>query len=202
MLSSLEDIAKSKKKITDEELITRFQEGELSAFDELVARYKDSLFNYVARMLGDRTYAEDIVQETFVRVYRNRNRYQQVAKFSTWIYTIAINLTKTELRRQNLRRFFSLSGSLDEGKTLELPDLRTNLEKTAGDTIVRRHIQEAIDKLPKSFKEVIILRDIQELSYEEISKIIGAPLGTVKSRVNRGRTRLQELLKEIHSITD
>jgi RNA polymerase sigma-70 factor (ECF subfamily) len=198
----LEEKIKIPKKPSDEELITLFQNGDLSAFDELVARYKDPLFNYVARMLGDRVYAEDIVQETFVRVYRNRNRYQQVAKFSTWIYTIAINLTKTELRRQSLRRFFSLSGTVDEGKTLELPDLRMNLEKTAGDTIVRQHIQEAIDKLPKSFKEVIILRDIQELSYDEISKIIGAPLGTVKSRVNRGRTRLQELLKEIYSSTE
>jgi len=196
-MSLTESRARSSIKETDEVLIKRFQDGETDAFTELVSRYKDPLFNYVSRMLKDRVYAEDIVQETFVRVYRNRDRYQQIAKFSTWIYTIAINLTKTELRRQNLRRFFSLSGVSDSGKALELPDNKINLEKSAEDSIVGQKIKEAIDQLPKTFREVIILRDIQELSYEEISKITGVPLGTVKSRVNRGRTRLQILLKDL-----
>lgn len=197
MLSLAEKKISKSMKATDEELIKRFQEGDIAAFNELVTRYKDPLFNYVARMLKDRVYAEDIVQETFVRVYRNCNRYQQIAKFSTWIYTIAINLTKTELRRQNLRRFFSLSGINENGKTFELPDSKINLEKSAEDTIVGETIREAIEELPKTFREVIILRDIQELSYEEISKIVGVPLGTVKSRVNRGRTRLQKMLKDL-----
>ena len=193
MMSLTESRARSSIKATDEVLIKRFQDGDSDAFTELVSRYKDPLFNYVSRMLKDRVYAEDIVQETFVRVYRNRHRYQQIAKFSTWIYTIAINLTKTELRRQNLRRFFSLSGVSDNGKALELPDNRINLEKSAEDSIAGQKIKESIDQLPKTFREVIILRDIQELSYEEI----GVPLGTVKSRVNRGRTRLQKLLKDL-----
>jgi len=197
MMSLTESRARSSIKETDEVLIKRFQDGDSAAFTELVSRYKDPLFNYVSRMLKDRVYAEDIVQETFVRVYRNRDRYQQIAKFSTWIYTIAINLTKTELRRQNLRRFFSLSGVSDNGKALELPDPKINLEKIAEDSIVGEKIKESIDQLPKTFREVIILRDIQELSYEEISKITGVPLGTVKSRVNRGRTRLQKLLKDL-----
>jgi len=197
MLSLAENKTRLSMKPTDEELISKFQEGDREAFNELVFRYKDPLFNYVARMLKDRVYAEDIVQETFVRVYRNCNRYQQIAKFSTWIYTIAINLTKTELRRQNLRRFFSLSGISENGKTFELPDTKINLEKTAEDTIAGEQIRHAIEELPKTFREVIILRDIQELSYEEISKIVGVPLGTVKSRVNRGRTRLQKMLQEL-----
>ena len=185
------------KKLTDEDLIERFQQGEVASFNELVNRYKDPLFNYVSRMLKDPVYAEDIVQETFVRVYRNKDRYQKIAKFSTWIYTIAINLTKTEIRRQNLRRFYSISQQNDEGKTFELPDHKVNIEKGTEDTIIGEHIREAIDKLPKTFREVIILRDIQELSYEEISKIVGVPLGTIKSRVNRGRNRLQKLLKDV-----
>ena len=197
MMSLTESRARSAIKVTDEVLIKRFQDGDSDAFTELVARYKDPLFNYVSRMLKDRVYAEDIVQETFVRVYRNRDRYQQIAKFSTWIYTIAINLTKTELRRQNLRRFFSLSAVSDNGKAFELPDTKINLEKSAEDSIIGEKIKDAIEQLPKTFREVIILRDIQELSYEEISKITGVPLGTVKSRVNRGRTRLQKLLKDV-----
>ena len=198
MISLAESKSRTAMKVTDEVLIKRFQDGDEEAFNELVARYKDPLFNYVARMLKDRVYAEDIVQETFVRVYRNRDRYQQIAKFSTWIYTIAINLTKTELRRQNLRRFFSLSGSADSSKSFELPDTKINLEKSAEDTIVGERIKEAIAELPKTFREVIVLRDIQELSYDEISKIVGVPLGTVKSRVNRGRTRLQKKLRDLH----
>jgi RNA polymerase sigma-70 factor (ECF subfamily) len=200
MISAVKKKSNRELRITDEELIKRFQEGDTDAFTELVLRYKDPLYSYVLRMLKDRVNAEDIVQETFVRVYRNRKKYQQIAKFSTWIYTIAINLTKTELRRQNLRRFMSLSGGVtDNGKSFELPDQKINLEKSTEDTIVGEHIRMAIDKLPKTFKEVIVLRDIQELSYEEISKILGVPLGTVKSRVNRGRTRLQKLLSKIRT---
>ena len=188
------------KKATDEELIYQFQQGDTNAFTELVKRYKDPLFNYVSRMLKDSVFAEDIVQETFVRVYKNRDRYQQIAKFSTWIYTIAINLTKTEIRRQSLRRFYSFSSTSEDGKTFELPDPRVNLEKVAEDTILGDQIMESIEKLPKVFREVVILRDLQELSYEEISRIIGVPLGTVKSRVNRGRSRLQKILKNIHAL--
>ena len=199
MISLVENKTAAEKRITDEELIKRFQDGDVDSFTELVMRYKDPLFNYVSRMMKDRVFAEDIVQETFVRVYRNRDRYQQIAKFSTWIYTIAINLTKTELRRQNLRRFFSLSRMADNGKSFELPDHKVNLEKTAEDSILGQQVREAIEKIPKTFREVIILRDIQELSYDEISKIVGVPLGTVKSRVNRGRTKLQKLLQEIRS---
>ena len=199
MISLVENKTAAEKRITDEELIKRFQDGDVDSFTELVMRYKDPLFNYVSRMMKDRVFAEDIVQETFVRVYRNRDRYQQIAKFSTWIYTIAINLTKTELRRQSLRRFFSLSGMADNGKSFELPDHKVNLEKTAEDSILGQQVREAIEKLPKTFREVIILRDIQELSYDEISKIVGVPLGTVKSRVNRGRTRLKKLLQGIQA---
>jgi len=188
------------KKATDEELIYQFQQGDTNAFTELVKRYKDPLFNYVSRMLKDSVFAEDIVQETFVRVYKNRDRYQQIAKFSTWIYTIAINLTKTEIRRQSLRRFYSFSSTSEDGKTFELPDPRVNQEKGAEDTILGDQIMESIEKLPKVFREVVILRDLQELSYEEISRIIGVPLGTVKSRVNRGRSRLQKILKNIHAL--
>ena len=184
-----------RKKITDEDLIEQFQNDDITAFNELVARYKDPLYNFVSRMLKDSVFAEDIVQETFVRVYRNRDRYKKIAKFSTWIYTIAINLTKTEIRRQNLRRFFSISGFAEEGKSFELPDTRINIEKGTEDSIIGEQIRDAIDQLPKTFREVIILRDIQELSYEEISKIVGVPLGTIKSRVNRGRTRLHSILK-------
>ena len=87
--------------ISDEELIRRFQEGDLYAFDLIVRRYKDQLLNFAYRFLGNFEEAEDVVQETFLRLYRNKKAYRQIAKFSTWLYTITSNLAKTELRRRS-----------------------------------------------------------------------------------------------------
>jgi len=184
--------------ITDEELIEKFQEGDVYAFDEIVRRYKDQLMNFVFRFLNDRSDAEDIVQETFLRVYKNKHAYKRIAKFSTWIYTISGNLAKTELRKRKRRQIFSISNLGFEDKDYEVPDLRRRgPEDLADGTFKDELIQEAIDSLPPKFKEVIILRDIQGFSYEEISQIVDVPIGTVKSRVNRGRLKLQQKLKFI-----
>jgi RNA polymerase sigma-70 factor, ECF subfamily len=179
---------------TDEDLILAFQNGDLSAFDEIVRRYRDPLFNFVVRLLGDAFFSEDIVQETFLRVYRNRHRYHQVAKFSTWIYTIASNLAKTELRRRKVRNFFSISSKGEDEKDYDLADTSVDLEKEIDGILKNEIILKEINALPFHFKEAVLLRDIQDLSYEEISQILNVPLGTVKSRVNRGRSRLQKRL--------
>ena len=107
---------------TDEDLIFGFQEGNTEAFNEIVDRYKNPLYNFVCRLLGDPMFSEDIVQETFVRVYRNKHRYHRIAKFSTWIYTIASNLAKTELRRRKVKQFFSISSKGTDEKDYDLPD--------------------------------------------------------------------------------
>lgn len=185
--------------LTDEELIVAFQNDNAAAFDEIVRRYRDPLFNFVARLLGDSFFSEDVVQETFVRVYRNKHRYHQVAKFSTWIYTIASNLAKTELRRRKVRNFFSISSKGNDERDYDIVDQDTDVERTVDGRIKSEMILAEIEKLPYHFKEAVILRDVQDLSYEEISQILKVPLGTVKSRVNRGRTRLQETLKFLQS---
>ena len=184
------------KKFTDEELIKKFQEGDKSAYDEIVSRYRQPLYNFIYRIIGDNFFAEDLLQETFVRLWLNKDRYREIAKFSTWIYTIAGNLAKTELRRQKVRRWFTLSPKTNE-RPLEIaddaPDPLDDVQRRG----ILRQIHAEIQKLPRVFREVIELRDIQELSYEEISKILDIPLGTVKSRVNRGRQRLQKKLKHL-----
>lgn len=185
----------TQQKITDEELIANFQAGDLSAFDEIVYRYQGQLINFVGRLLSDRITAEDIVQETFLRVYRNKHRYKEIARFSTWIYTIAGNLARTELRRRKIRNFFSISQRGETEKDYEIPDGDIDIEKQVSSRIGQEMIMKEITKLPVYFREVIILRDIQDLSYEEISQILGVPLGTVKSRVNRGRNQIQKHLK-------
>jgi RNA polymerase sigma-70 factor (ECF subfamily) len=182
-------------KVTDETLIAQFQNGDVQAFDVLVRRYKDQLLNYVFRFVGNRVDAEDIVQETFLRVYKNKHYYKEIAKFSTWVYTIAGNLAKTELRRRKRRKIFSVSNFVNDERDFDIPDTAHNPEKEVDGSMKDDVIQRTIEKLPPKFKEVILLRDVQGFAYEEISQILNIPLGTVKSRVNRGRLKLQEDLK-------
>ena len=181
-----------KNQPTDEELIARFQDGDNYAFDQIVRRYKDQLLNFVYRFICDLTEAEDIVQETFFRVYRHKHYYKEVAKFSTWIYTIASNLAKTEIRRRRRRKFFSINDETYKEREMKISDKINDPEQNVNSTVTENVIQKAINKLSPKFRQVIILRDIQGFSYEEISMIIHVPLGTVKSRVNRARLKLQE----------
>lgn len=187
----------SKKSPSDEELIRRFQEDDLYAYELLVDRYKDQLLNFAYRFLGNYEEAEDVVQETFLRLYRKRHAYRQIAKFSTWIYTIASNLAKTELRKRKRRKLVSLTDMGFDDKDFEIKDYRADTERGTDRALMDKYLQEAIEALPSRFRQVIVLRDIQELSYEEIGDIIDAPLGTVKSRLNRARLKLQGKLEKI-----
>jgi RNA polymerase sigma-70 factor (ECF subfamily) len=189
--------AENKPSPTDEELIARFQNGDVYAFEQIVYRYKNPLINFVYHFLGDRIDAEDVVQETFLRVFRNKHLYRNIAKFSTWIYTIAGNLAKTELRRRRRRKLLSLSQMGYENKEYELPDPFASTDRIVNTRMNEKEINDEINVLPVKFKEVVVLRDIQEFSYEEISKILKIPIGTVKSRVNRGRLRLQKKLQHL-----
>ena len=183
--------------ISDEELIKRFQNNDLGAYDIIIMRYKDQLLNFAYRFLGNVEESEDIVQETFLRLWRNRHAYRQIAKFSTWIYTIAGNLAKTELRKRKRRKVVSISDMGFDDKEYEIEDEMANTDQEVNSALTEKIIQKAINELPPRFKEVIILRDIQELSYEDIGSILQIPLGTVKSRVNRARLKLQVKLKDL-----
>jgi len=184
---------------TDEQLIAEFQEGAIGAFNVLVRRYKDQLMNFVYRYVGDFDEADDIVQEVFIRVYRNKEAYQPIAKFSTWIYTIATNLAKTQLRRRKRHAIFSLSRRPDEGEQRdhELHDSRYPADAEADRSLKQAIIQNALNSIGAKYREVITLCDIQELSYEEICSVTGLNMGTVKSRINRGRAQLQVMLKDL-----
>jgi RNA polymerase sigma-70 factor, ECF subfamily len=184
---------------SDEELILEFQtNGTERAFEILVQRFKNPLTNYVYRFLGDYDGCADIVQDTFVKVYRYKDSYSSLAKFSTWIYTIAGNLARTEYQRRRRRNFFSISSYGDEEKTFDIPDNSYRPDVTADASIKNEIIQKALLKVRDSYREAVILRDIQELSYEEIAEIMQIEVGTVKSRINRGRAELQKYLKDIY----
>ena len=182
---------------TDEELIARFQEGDEQAYVELVNRYRDRLMSFIYRFVNDMEKAEDLVQDTLMKLYTHRSYYRNIAKFSTWIYTIASNLAKTELRKRKRRPQKLISQMGLEGQNWDVPDEdRTNeeIEVQFNET----QIQRAMMTLPLHFRTAVILRDIQELSYEEISNILNVPLGTVKSRINRARLQLQEELRHVN----
>jgi len=190
--------------MSDEDLMSQFQAGTVEAFDILVGRYKDPLTNYIYRFLGDMKECEDLLQETFLRVYRNRHSYRRIARFSTWLYTIAGNLARSEYRKRKRRRISSLQSvnKNDEEYEMEVPDETFSPDKDTESSIQDFYIQEALAQIPEEFREVVVLRDVQQLSYEEIAEITGLPMGTVKSRINRGRTKLQILLKDIYFVEE
>jgi RNA polymerase sigma-70 factor, ECF subfamily len=186
--------------LTDEELIKEFQvNNTLDAYELLVKRYKDQLMNFVYRFVGDRDVCTDIVQDTMIKFYLHKDSYREFAKFSTWIYTIAGNLAKNELKRRRRRTIFSIDNNDDE-RSIQIEDKAFIQPDRAADGEIKNEIiQKALMKVKPVYREVVILRDIQDLSYEEISEITGLSLGTVKSRINRGRTHLQKLLGKIYN---
>jgi len=192
-------MAKDLRELSDEELIIEFQQnGTEEAFEIIVQRYKNPLTNYVFRFLGDFEVCSDVVQETMIKVYRYKDTYSSVAKFSTWIYTIAGNLARTEYRRQRRRKFFSISDYGEEHGQFELPDEVYRPDVMTDSGIKDEIIQNALLNVKDVYREAVILRDIEGMSYEEIAEVLGVNEGTVKSRINRGRAQLQELLKDIY----
>jgi RNA polymerase sigma-70 factor (ECF subfamily) len=181
--------------VRDDALMRRVQTGDQEAFTALVDRYKDRVLNFVYRMVGQYQTAEDLAQETFVRVYTRRDSYRPGSTFSVWLYTIARNLTLNYIRDMGRRAtvwperaaedYEGLVGDADAADPLEELQ-RTELSEKVG---------RAVSVLPDKFREVILLRDISGLEYQQIAKILRCPLGTVKSRVNRARLRLKELLE-------
>lgn len=180
--------------LSDEDVMEQLQAGVVQAFDIIVTRYKDRLHNFLYRYTHNHEDCEDLVQETFLRVYRSRDSYERIARLSTWMYTIALNLAKTMYKKK--QRMTTISMHADESDpddremmipdTLTLQDDKLHLKMCVGE------LEKALKELNKEFREVIILRDIQQLTYEEISEITGTAMGTVKSRINRARVQLQE----------
>ena len=198
VLSSMSLGSKNNKYIySDEQLMLLFQGGNENAYIELVNRYKDKLINFIFNYLGDIESSEDVVQETMIKLYQKKHYYKEIAKFSTWLYTIAKNLANTELRKRKQRKTTLLSQFSKDDKMYDLPSNDNEVGQEIQTEIVNKIIREAVNQLSEKFKTVITLRDIQQLSYEDISEIIDVPIGTVKSRINRARLQLQVELKHL-----
>jgi RNA polymerase sigma-70 factor, ECF subfamily len=189
----------SNKNLSDHQLIEATQQGDEAAFAEIVSRYRNPLTNYLFRMLNDYEEAVDLAQETFVRVYFALERYHTDYAFSTYIYRIATNLAISEIRRKRRRKLLSLTGFFqsDEAETGDYhpPDEKSLPDEDLIENETSRTIERAIAALPEKYRAPIILREIEELSYEEIAQILELGLGTTKSRISRARALLREKLK-------
>jgi len=179
-----------------EALVAAHLAGDPRAFGQLVQRFHGRLLNFIYRMIGDRDRAEDLVQEAFFRVHRHLHRFDQTRRFSTWVYTIASNLAKNELRnrsRSPLLLIESRRSEQDEpSRPLEFPDERARPDRLFEHRQLRQQVEQVVAQLTPHHREVFVLRELEGRSYEDIAEITGANLGTVKSRLNRARQSFAE----------
>lgn len=192
----------ARRQPSDEELIVQVQRGNREAFTQLVDRYGGRITNFVFQIVHDRDTAEDLAQETFVRVFLHCHRYRDVARFSTWIFTIASNLAKNELRNRNRRPTLPLAdeaGISNEDGTVGvvLEDARPLPDEQAAVGELRGDVARAIEQLPPKYREVFVLREVEGFAYHEIAKMAHLPKGTVKSRINRARLRFREEIEKL-----
>jgi RNA polymerase sigma-70 factor (ECF subfamily) len=195
-----------KDSIADEQeaiWIRAFLAGDRQQFDFIVRRYQDRVFNLCRRMLGDSEEANDCAQETFVKAFRSLARFRFASQFSTWLYAIAVNTCKNRLASTHYRfwtRFLQIlpvAGAGEPTKHRDWPDPAPSPLSQLARAETERQVQAAIRTLPGSARALIILRDVEGLSYEEIARITGHRLGTVKSKLARARQALRERLKGV-----
>jgi RNA polymerase sigma-70 factor (ECF subfamily) len=185
--------------LDDSELVTAFLDGEERAFGMLVERYQTRLLNFIYRTIGDRERGEDLVQEVFIRVYRHLHRFDRSKKFSTWVYTIASNLAKNELRNRsrNPLVFFQTikKNWQDDDRPLQFEDATTRPDDLYRKRHLRELVEQSVRQLPEHHRQVFVLRELEGKSYEEIAEITGCNLGTVKSRLNRARNSFAAIIE-------
>ena len=181
----------------DGPLVKRARRGDERAFAELVRRFQGRVMNLVSRVLNDRECGDDISQEVFVRVYVHRRNYRRGSKFSTWLFTIAANLAKNEIRRRVRRRnWFSLNALQEvlKDSAIQLADPTEGRESRMEREQLQEAMGRAIATVPEKYRLALVLRDIDGLTYEEIAQVLGIPGGTVRSRINRARGMLKRKL--------
>lgn len=183
-----------------EEFVERARQGDVAAFEHLVIEYKTKIYNYVLRMLGDHEAAEDVAQEAFIKAYASIRSFRGASSFQTWLYRIAGNLAIDTMRRRKYRQnHVSLDQPLQTGDgsvERDVEDSSAGPQQQLRTVELQKVVQDAILQLSPKLRNVIILYELQGLSYEEIAGIVGAPLGTVKSRLFNAREQLKKLLAD------
>jgi len=179
---------------SDAALVRRCRAGDAEAFDTLVRRYQRQTVNLAYRLLGDLDAAHDVAQEAFVCAYRALGKFRGAARFSTWLYRIVYNLCLDELNRRRRRSAeHSLDNfyAADDSPMLDVPDPNPDPAEEVAVRLLQREIRRAVARLSPTHRAVLVMYDLQGLSYEEIAEVLRCPLGTVKSRLSRARLALR-----------
>jgi len=180
--------------ISDEILIEKAKKGDNSAFEELVKRYEKKIYNLAFRLTGKSEDASDILQETFLKAYHSLNDFRGEANFSTWLYRIAMNIALMRKRKEKGKIFEPMERPLftpERELYTEIPDWSTNPEAEVHNKEIRNVLSKALSSLPDDYRAVLVLRDIQGLSNEEVSEILKLSVPAVKSRLHRARLFLR-----------
>lgn len=184
----------------DEDLIALVQQGQKRAYDELVRRYRGRLYSFILRMVGDPVEAEELAQDTLIRAYVHADKYREIARFSTWLFTIATNLVRNRVRKQKRQpRMLVLDPAPenDDDIPLDPADPQADPTRELEGRELGRLIAEATSRIPERYRVPFLLREVEQLSYEEIQQVTGLKLGTVRSRINRARTRFRQNIKPL-----
>lgn len=181
----------------DTSLILRCQDNDAAAFNEIVARYKNKVYNYICRTVGPGADAEDLTQETFIRAYMNIKSFQSRATLNTWLFRIATNICidyqrKVKRTQSNVVPLQREDTENDEDVEMDIPDNRHNPEDMLMSKELSKELGKALLDLPEKLRTVILLHDIEGLAYEEIMEIVDCPLGTVKSRLFNARQTIRK----------
>jgi RNA polymerase sigma-70 factor, ECF subfamily len=181
---------------TDEDLMVAYQQGEVRAFEVLLTKHRKPIFNFILRFVGDKETAEDVLQETFMRVIRGAETYKRQAKFTTWVYTIARNLCVDMSRRRKHRKHASLDapiGSDDNAGTLldVVPSADMSSERQTINKQLHAEMQRAIDGLQEDQREVFVLREFMDMPFKEIAEVVGVSENTIKSRMRYALEKLR-----------
>jgi RNA polymerase sigma-70 factor (ECF subfamily) len=190
---------------SDEALMMRYRDGEVRAFEVLLTRHRKPIYNFILRFVLDPAQAEDLMQETFLRVIKGTESYERQAKFTTWLYTIARNLCVDASRRGKHRRAQSLDAPLDDDEgsaTLldRVSDQKATVDRKVIGKELGERIQVAVDALAEEQREVFVLREVLDLPFKEIAAIVGCPENTVKSRMRYALEKLREALDEYRDL--
>ena len=178
---------------SDDSLIVLFQSGEKNAFRYLLARYQEKVRNLIFSIFNDSDIVDDLAQEVFIKAYEALSNFRFESSFYTWLYRIAVNRSRDEMRRRKVKRFFTFQ-AIESSSKLKVENLLTT---TFDDENLQEVIESALKKLPEKYRMPIILKDIDGLSYDEISEVLKCEVGTVKSRLSRGRAMLKDILKPL-----
>lgn len=184
--------------VTDEDLMMDCKKGDMRAFELLVRRYQDAIINYIHFTISDYHRAEDLAQETFLRVFKNVSRYEPKASFKSWLYTIATNLSRNEIRNRSRRKTFYLEDLVDENEDVYYSEYMVDTRMQPDVLFEKKERQQIIKKaiklLPENQGVALTLVTYQELSYEEISAILDCSVGAVKSLIHRARQNMKDIL--------